>query len=255
MKIATWNVNSLRARLEHVLRWLELQSPDILGIQEIKMADEEFPLMDFKALGYEAAVSGQRGYNGVALLSRFPIEDTLRDIPGLHDPERRVLAATIKGLRIVNLYVPNGGFVGSKKFDYKLAWLRALASYLKEELERYPETVVMGDLNIAPEDRDVYNPKLWEGRIMCSEEERAAFRALLDIGFCDVFRLFHPESGHHTWWDYRGKAFEKNRGLRIDHILASTPLCQRFADCFIDTTPRTWDKPSDHAPVVAVLKA
>ena len=251
LSIATWNVNSLRARLEHVLRWLEQKQPDILGIQETKLPDEEFPADAFQDAGYHAAFSGQKGYNGVALISREPGADVVEELPGLDDHQRRVLAATYGQVRVVNLYVPNGQFVGSKKYDYKLSWLERLHDFLVEQLDSVPHLVVLGDFNIAPEDRDVYNPKLWEGRVLCSEPERAAFRELVELGLCDAFRRFQESTGHYTWWDYRASAFPRNHGLRIDHILASEALCGACEGCEVDRDPRGWDRPSDHAPVVA----
>jgi exodeoxyribonuclease-3 len=251
LSIATWNVNSLRARLEHVLRWLEQKQPDILGIQETKLPDEEFPADAFQDAGYHAAFSGQKGYNGVALISRAPGADVVEELPGLDDDQRRVLAATYGPVRVVNLYVPNGQFVGSRKYDYKLSWLERLHDFLAEQLDSAPHLVVLGDFNIAPEDRDVYNPKLWEGRVLCSEPERAAFRELVDLGLCDAFRRFQESDGQYTWWDYRARAFQRNHGLRIDHILASEGLCEACEGCEVDREPRGWEKPSDHAPVVA----
>lgn len=251
LSIATWNVNSLRARLEHVLRWLEQKRPDILGIQETKLPDEEFPADAFQDAGYQAVFSGQKGYNGVALISREPGADVVDALPGLEDEQRRVLAVGYGKVRVVNLYVPNGQFVGSKKYDYKLSWLERLHGFLAKQLESAAQLVVLGDFNIAPEDRDVYNPKLWEGRVLCSEPERAAFRGLVDLGLCDAFRRFQESNGHYTWWDYRASAFQRNHGLRIDHILASKRLCEKCETCEVDREPRGWEKPSDHAPVVA----
>jgi exodeoxyribonuclease-3 len=251
--VATWNVNSLRARLDHLGRWLEVARPDVLGIQETKLPDPEFPVDEIRSFGYEVLCSGQKGYNGVAILGRHRGEDPASALPGIEDEQRRILAATYDGVRVVNVYVPNGSFVGSKKYDYKLAWLDQLSAFLHREMRQHPRLILMGDFNIAPEDRDVYNPKLWEGRVLCSEPERRAFRTLLDLGLADTFRLFEAASGHYTWWDYRGKALEKNQGLRIDHLLVTQALRTACTGCRIDRTPRHWDKPSDHAPLLAEL--
>jgi exodeoxyribonuclease III len=251
MKIATWNVNSLRARLDHLQTWLQQAHPDVLGIQETKLPDDEFPADQLRSVGYEVLFSGQKGYNGVAILARHPGEDAAASIPGLADDQRRILAATYDGVRVVDVYVPNGSFVGSKKYDYKLDWLEHLVAFLEREIQRHGRLVLLGDFNIAPDDRDVYNPKLWEGRVLCSAPERQAFRALLDLGLADAFRLFEPANGHYTWWDYRGKALERNQGLRIDHLLVTEALQSACIACRIDRTPRGWEKPSDHAPVVA----
>jgi exodeoxyribonuclease-3 len=250
IKIATWNVNSLRVRLPQVLEWLAAHQPDILAVQETKVPDTHFPVGEIVAAGYRAAFSGQKGYNGVAILSRTPATDVVRHIPGVEDEQRRVLAASIDGLRVVNLYVPNGAFVGSDKYEYKLDWLDKLTGFLRQQLELYPKLIVVGDFNIAPEPRDVYDPDIWEGQVLFSEPERAAFRRLLALGLCDTFRLYEPSGGHYTWWDYRIRAFSRNQGLRIDHILTSPMLSQACVTCHIDRTPRSWDKPSDHAPVI-----
>jgi exodeoxyribonuclease III len=251
MKIATWNVNSLRVRLPQMLDWLRRQQPDILAIQETKLPDAEFPVAEVETAGYQAVFAGQKGYNGVATLSRLPGVEVVRDLPDLQDEQRRVLAATFGDVRVLNLYVPNGAFVGSTKYDYKLAWLDKLTAFLRGQLALYPRLVMLGDLNIAPEDRDVYNPKLWEGQVLVSEPERAAFRQFLALGLCDAFRLFEQADGHYTWWDYRTRAFNRNHGLRIDHVLASPGLCERCVACRIDKTPRALEKPSDHAPLLA----
>jgi exodeoxyribonuclease-3 len=249
--IATWNVNSLRARLDHLRIWLEQARPDILAIQETKLPDAEFPADQIRSFGYEVLFSGQKGYNGVAILGRKPGEDPVTSVPDLADDQRRILAATYDGVRVIDVYVPNGAFVGSKKYEYKLAWLEHLVAFVKREMQRHVQLALLGDFNIAPEDRDVYNPKLWEGRVLCSEAERRAFRALLDLGLTDVFRVFEQAQGHYTWWDYRGKALERNQGLRIDHLLATNALCRACSACRVDRAARAWDKPSDHAPVVA----
>jgi exodeoxyribonuclease-3 len=251
LKIATWNVNSLRIRLPQVLDWLQIQRPDILALQETKLIDANFPSADFKASGYHTVFAGQRTYNGVALLSRFPSVDIVTDLPDLDDPQRRVLGATVNGLRILNLYVPNGQAVGTDKYAYKLAWLDKLADYLRKQLAIYPQLVVLGDFNIAPEDRDVHDPAAWTGKVLCSEPERAALRRLLTLGLTDILRLFAQEKAVFSWWDYRAGNFRRNHGLRIDLILASVTLAQVCASCQIDKAPRSWQRPSDHAPVVA----
>ena len=251
MKIATWNVNSLGVRLPQVLDWLATEQPNILALQETKLVDEKFPLAAIEAAGYRALYAGQKTYNGVALLSRAPGGGVVTTIPGLDDPQRRVLAASVDGVRVINLYVPNGESVGSDKYRYKLDWLARLTDWLRTELVSHPQLVVLGDLNIAPEPRDVHDPKLWEGSVLFSEPERAAFRRLLELGLCDSFRLFEQADQSFSWWDYRMQAFRRNRGLRIDHILASEPLCQVCAACRIDKAPRMHERPSDHAPVIA----
>jgi exodeoxyribonuclease-3 len=251
VKIATWNVNSLRVRLEHVRAWLQERRPDVLALQETKTKDEDFPAQAFEPLGYHVAFSGQAAYNGVALLSRKPLSDIRTELDGLADPERRVLAATCGDLRIVNLYVPNGQYVGSDKYRYKLEWLDALRGQLVRELERHADCAVLGDFNIAPEDRDVHDPAAWQGKVLCSDAERAALTKILELGFVDTFRLFSQPDKSYSWWDYRGGAFRRNRGLRIDLILAAPALSSRCTRCTIDTQPRGWERPSDHAPVTS----
>ncbi len=251
VKIASWNVNSLRVRLPQVLRWLEAEAPDLVGLQETKLPDERFPSAEFEAAGYYAIRSGQPTYNGVALLSRRPAEDPVTDLPGMDDPQRRVLAASCAGVRVWNLYVPNGQSVDSDQYAYKLSWLGRLTETLRAELERHPRLVVLGDFNIAPEDRDVYDPERWRGRVLCSGPERAAFAGLLALGLCDTFRRFEQPEGRFSWWDYRAAAFRRNLGLRIDHILASPELCRRCTAARVDPAPRGWERPSDHAPVIA----
>lgn len=251
MKIATWNVNSLRVRLPQVLQWLESERPDLLALQETKLTDDQFPETDCVAAGYHAAFSGQKTYNGVAVLSRTPVTDIVTEIPGLDDPQRRVLAATFGEVRLINLYAPNGESVDSDKYQYKLDWLYKLGAWLKTELARHARLVVVGDFNIAPEDADVHDPEAWRGSVLFSEPERAAFRHLLDLGLCDSFRRFDQPDKSFTWWDYRMNAFRRNMGLRIDHILASDALCEACTACRIDREPRGWERPSDHAPVVA----
>ena len=251
MKIATWNVNSLRVRLPQVLQWLEGEKPDILGLQETKLTDEGFPRDEIEQAGYRVLFSGQKTYNGVAVLSRQEVDDPITDLPGLDDPQRRVLGATIGDVRFLNLYVPNGQEVGSDKYAYKLDWLEKLRDHVEAQLQEHERFVVVGDCNIAPEDRDVYDPEAWAGAVLCSEPERQAFQKLLDTGLSDAFRLFEQEEKIWSWWDYRRGAFRRNMGLRIDHILVSDTLKQACTGCRVDREPRTWERPSDHTPVVA----
>lgn len=251
MKLATWNVNSLKVRLPQLKDWLATQQPDVVCLQETKTEDANFPLAEIEAAGYRALYAGQKTYNGVALLAREEAMDPVMAIPGFEDAQKRVLAATVGDMRVLCLYVPNGQSVGSDKYAYKLDWLDALIAWLAEEIKRYPRLAVLGDLNIAPEDRDVHDPALWAGQVLVSEEERARFRALLSLGLKDAFRLFPQPEGSFTWWDYRMAAFRRNLGLRIDHILLSPALAERCAACFIDTGPRRLERPSDHAPVIA----
>ena len=249
MKIASWNVNSLKVRLPHLGQWLAAAGPDILALQETKLDDAAFPREAIEALGYRVAFSGQRTYNGVAILARQPITDVVSDIPGFEDPQRRYLAATVGDLRIVDLYVVNGQSVGSEKYAYKLRWLDAVTRALAEEIRAHPNLVVLGDFNIAPEDRDVHDPEAWFEKILCSTPEREALRRLLDIGLYDSFRLQHDAAGQYSWWDYRQAGFRRDLGLRIDLVLASEALRSRIADTGIDREPRAWERPSDHAPV------
>jgi len=251
MKIATWNVNSLKVRLPQVLDWLAQNQPDVLALQETKTPDDSFPRADIEAAGYHACYSGQKTYNGVAVLTRLPSSDPLTDIASLDDPQRRILAVTVDGVRVVDLYVVNGQEVGSEKYRYKLHWLEQVSAHLRTELAEHRNVVVLGDFNIAPEDRDVHDPKLWHERILCSTEERQALRSMMDVGLVDVFRSFEQPARSFSWWDYRAAAFRRNRGLRIDLILASLPLAEQCTGSHIDTGPRTHERPSDHTPVVA----
>lgn len=253
MKIASWNVNSLRARLTHVLDWLRANPVDALGLQELKLQDEQFPHAEFEALGYRAAVNGQKSYNGVAIVSRHPLHDVSRDMAGFDDPLKRVIAATVNGVRIVNVYVPNGQSVGSAKYEYKLRWYAALREYLASELATFPLLAVTGDFNVAPADEDVHDPAAWAGQILCSDAERAAFRELLALGLKDSFRQFPQEPMSFTWWDYRAGAFRRNLGLRIDHVLVSPALADKCLSCQIDKAPRRLERPSDHTPLVATF--
>jgi exodeoxyribonuclease-3 len=258
LKLATWNVNSLNVRLPRVLDWLGAARPDVLCLQETKLEDAKFPRNDFVAAGYGAHCVGQRTYNGVAVLVRDgvgPIEDVVTALPGFADEQKRVLAATIGGTRIVDFYVPNGQSVDSDKYRYKLDWCRAATAFLAGELVRHPALAVAGDFNIAPEDRDVHDPDLWRGQVLCSEPERAVFRDWLGLGLMDSFRLFDQPDKTFTWWDYRQLAFPKNHGLRIDHILLSPVLAERCAACRIDRNARKGERPSDHAPVIAEIRA
>jgi exodeoxyribonuclease-3 len=251
MLVATWNVNSLRVRLPHLRDWLAANPVDVIALQETKLDDPDFPRGELESLGWTVAFSGQRTYNGVALLAQHALADVVPGIPGFVDEQRRVLAATVGGVRVIDVYVPNGQAVGSDKYQYKLRWLEALRHYVADELGRHPQLVVLGDYNIAPEDRDVHDPKAWEGSVHVSEPERAALRALLAVGFDDCFRRFEQPEKTYSWWDYRTMAFRRNAGLRIDLILASHALARKCAACHIDKGPRRLERPSDHAPVVA----
>ena len=257
MKIATWNVNSLTIRLVHVLDWLADTQPDAVVLQETKLLDEKFPQAAFQEAGYHVEFFGQKTYNGVALLSRAPATDIVFNIPGHTDDQARVITATVpcgvESLRICGAYFPNGQTPGSEKFAYKMAWIEALRTWLASELLPHPRLVLMGDFNIAPEDRDVHDPALWAGQIHCTEEERAHFRALLELGLHDAFRLLEQPPKSWSWWDYRNLAFRKNQGLRIDHILVSEPLRHAVTSCTIDKTRRKLERPSDHAPVTLAL--
>ncbi|WP_374265790.1 exodeoxyribonuclease III [Zoogloea sp.] len=249
MKIATWNVNSLKVRLPHVLDWLAANQPDALCLQELKCENKAFPLAEIEAAGYQAIFNGQKTYNGVAILSRKPLADVRFDIPDFADEQKRIVAGTLDGVRIVCGYFPNGQAVGSDKFAYKLAWLDALTAWLRDELAATPQLVLAGDYNIAPEDRDAHPD--WKDEIHVSVPERNAFKALQGLGLVDAFRLFEQPEKSFSWWDYRMMAFRRNVGLRIDHLLVSAPLAARCATCVVDKTPRKLERPSDHAPVVA----
>lgn len=254
MKLVTWNVNSLKVRLPQLLDWLAAHAPDVVCLQETKLEDGNFPAQALRAAGYEAAYSGQKTYNGVAILSRAPARDVIAGIPGFADEQRRVVAATVGGVRVVCVYVPNGQSVDSDKYEYKLRWLEALRDWLAAELKAHPRLAVLGDYNIAPENEDVHDPAQWEGQVLFSEPERAALRQLFALGLKDAFRLFPQPEKSFTWWDYRMNAFKRGMGLRIDHILLSEPLAAACAACAIDVAPRRAERPSDHAPVVAELK-
>jgi exodeoxyribonuclease-3 len=254
MKIATWNVNSLKVRLPHLLQWLAENPVDVLCIQETKLTDDKFPLAEINAAGYQAVFTGQKTYNGVAILSRHPITDVVKNNPRFEDAQQRIIAATIEGVRFICAYVPNGQMVDSDKYGYKLSWLASLREWLEDEMRTHEELAILGDYNIAPEDRDVHDPVEWAGQIHCSDRERAALAALVELGLCDSFRLFEQPEKSYSWWDYRQLAFRRNRGLRIDHILLSPKLATRCTACAIDRNPRKWDQPSDHTPVVATIE-
>jgi exodeoxyribonuclease-3 len=250
-RLATWNVNSLKVRLPHLLDWLARAKPDVVCLQETKTEDKSFPLAEIEAAGYRVIYSGQKTYNGVAILSRTALSAEARGIPDFADDLKRVIAATVGGVRVVCLYAPNGQEPGSEKYAYKLRWYEALTTWLKREVDG--KTAVLGDLNIAPEPRDVHDPKRWEGKIHFSEPERAAFRALIELGYQDAFRLFEQPEKQFTWWDYRLAAFQRGWGLRIDHILLSPTLAKHCTACAIDVEPRKLERPSDHAPVLVDL--
>jgi exodeoxyribonuclease-3 len=253
MKLATWNVNSLKVRLPHLLQWLAENPVDVLCLQETKLTDDKFPMAEINAAGYQVVFTGQKTYNGVAILSKHPIRDVVKNNPRFPDEQQRIIAATIEGMRIVCAYVPNGQLVDSDKYAYKMAWLASLREWLAEELRTHQELAILGDYNIAPEDRDVHDPVAWAGMIHCSDRERAALAALVELGLCDSFRLFEQPEKSYSWWDYRQLAFRRNAGLRIDHILLSPGLAKRCVGCAIDRVPRKWEQPSDHTPVVATL--
>jgi exodeoxyribonuclease-3 len=251
--IGTWNVNSLRVRLPQLTEWLAANPVDAIALQETKLTDQDFPLAELTAAGWQVAASGQKTYNGVAVLARAPLTGAVTDIDGFGDPQRRILAVSCGDLRIVDLYVPNGQSVDSDKYQYKLAWLAAVRGWLQRELQTYPRMIVLGDFNIAPEDRDVHDPGAWAGQVLCSEPERAALRGILELGFVDVFRRKEQPPQSFSWWDYRAAAFRRNNGLRIDLILASAPLAQHCTDSRIDREPRKSERPSDHTPVLATF--
>ena len=253
MRFSTWNVNSLRVRIEHLGRWLADNAVDAIALQELKLADEHFPRAEIEALGLHAACYGQKTYNGVAILSRAEPRDIAMGIPGDNDPQRRVIAATIGAVRFVNVYVPNGQAVDSEKYTYKLAWLERLRAYLAAVLEEHEHLLVVGDFNIAPEDRDVHDPAAWEGSVHVSAPEREALARIATLGFSDLFRQFDQPAKSWSWWDYRMNAFRRDHGLRIDLMLASKALASRCTGCHIDRSPRSWERPSDHAPVTAVF--
>jgi exodeoxyribonuclease-3 len=252
-RLATWNVNSLKVRLPHLGQWLNSTPIDALGLQETKTVDAEFPAADLTSLGLDGVWHGQKTYNGVALLARSPVSDVVRGIPGFTDEQARVIAGTVRGVRVIDCYVPNGQSVDSDKYAYKLSWLSALRDYLHSELKAHQQVAVIGDFNIAPDDRDVHDPKAWEGQVLTSAPERAALSALCELGLEDVFRRFEQPERSYSWWDYRAMAFRRKAGLRIDLILASPALAARCLSCTVDVEPRRWERPSDHAPVIATF--
>jgi exodeoxyribonuclease-3 len=258
LKVATWNVNSLNVRLGHLLQWLKGEAIDIVCLQETKLTDENFPVAALTAAGYRSLFSGQKTYNGVAILLRqdtvHEVADVQTQLPGIDDEQRRLIAATIDGIRVVCAYIPNGQAIGTEKYSYKLKWIAALHDWLQSELKQYGRLLVAGDFNIAPEPRDVHDPEAWAGQVLFSEPERAAFRALLNLGLKDSFRLFDQPGRMFTWWDYRNLAFRRKQGLRIDHILISDELAVRCSACTIDAGLRKLEQPSDHAPVIATLQ-
>jgi len=254
LKIASWNVNSLNVRLPHVLAWCDVAGPDILALQETKLTDDRFPVEQLQSAGYHSVFSGQKTYNGVAILSREPATDIITDVDGLDDPQRRILAASIAGLRVIDLYVVNGSEVGSEKYAYKMHWLEKVTTFIAAEMQRYEKVIVLGDFNIAPDDRDVHDPEAWQGKILCSEPEREALQQILNLGLSDTFRQFDQEEKTWSWWDYRMAAFRRNMGLRIDLVLASGALAKVCSAAYVDKEPRRQERPSDHAPVIAEFR-
>ncbi|MBV8502882.1 MAG: exodeoxyribonuclease III [Paucibacter sp.] len=253
MKLATWNVNSLAVRLPQVLDWLAANPVDALVLQETKLTDDKFPTLEIGQAGYQVQWFGQKTYNGVALISKSVATGVVKNIPGFADDQARVIAGTVDGVRVIGGYFPNGQAPDSEKFVYKMGWLNGLRAWLADELKQHEKLVLMGDFNIAPEDRDVYDPVAWAGQIHCTPEERAHFQGLLELGLVDAFRLFEQPPKSWSWWDYRNLAFRKNQGLRIDHILVSNPLRASVEACIIDKLPRKNERPSDHAPVVVTI--
>jgi exodeoxyribonuclease-3 len=255
MKIATWNVNSLRVRLPHLLDWLAAHSPDAICLQETKCEDATFPSAELAAAGYCSLHNGQRTYNGVAILSKVEGSGVCRGIPEFADEQSRVIAADVGDIRLVSVYVPNGQSVGSDKYAYKLRWFEALTTWLEAQMAAHPKLAVLGDFNVAPEDRDVHDPLAWAGQVLFSEPEKAALRKVVDLGFADSFRLFDQPERSFSWWDYRMMAFRRKMGLRIDHILLAPELAKRCTSCTIDIEPRMLERPSDHAPVMCEIAA
>lgn len=251
MKIASWNVNSLKVRLQHVLDWLEQERPDVLALQETKTEDAAFPTEAITEIGWEVVFSGQKTYNGVAILAKTTPEDVVTDVPDLDDPQRRILAATVDDVRIINLYVVNGESPESEKFTYKMHWLDKVTAYIESQIETYGDVVVLGDFNIAPDDRDVHDPMKWREKILCTTEERNCLNRILDLGLQDTFRLMHDAGDYFSWWDYRMNGFVRGYGLRIDLVLATEELSETLAAAWIDKNPRGWERPSDHTPVIA----
>lgn len=255
MQIATWNVNSLKVRLPHVIDWLQQTNCDVLGLQELKLDNDSNALLidTFNQFDYDYVYNGQKTYNGVALISKYPLEDVVYDIPNYADEQKRVIAATVNGIRIICAYFVNGESLESSKYQYKLEWLAALHNYVQEEMSKYPKLVLLGDYNIAPEGRDTYDANKWEGQVLCSIPERQAFNDLLTLGLSDALRKFNQEDNLFTWWDYRGFAFRRKHGLRIDHLLISDEVLSLASNCHVDIEPRKLERPSDHTPVVLTL--
>ena len=253
MKLATWNVNSLKVRLPQVVQWLENNPVDVLCLQETKMTDDKFPQADIEALGYHVAFTGQKTYNGVAILSRHAMTDVVKNNPLFDDEQQRIISASLNDMRIICAYVPNGQAVGTDKYAYKLKWLDALTRWLESELKQHPNLAILGDYNIAPADADVHDPVAWKDQVLCSDEERAAFQRLCALPLTDSFRMFPQAEKSFSWWDYRQMAFRRNMGVRIDHVLLSSSLAARCTACEIDKLPRKWEQPSDHTPVIATL--
>ena len=251
MKIVSWNVNSLKVRLDQVLAWSKQNQPSILALQETKLTDDKFPNVQIEEAGYHVVYSGQPTYNGVAILSTSPAEDVVTDIDGLDDPQRRILAATIDDVRIINLYVVNGYKPDTEKYQYKMHWLEKVTAFIESQLDEYENVVVLGDFNIAPDERDVWDAEYWKDKILCTDKEREKLDTILDLGFDDSFRLLHDDAGHFSWWDYRMAGFRRNLGLRIDLILVNEPMAEMLTSAYIDKTPRAWERPSDHTPVIA----
>ena len=251
MKIVSWNVNSLKVRLEHVLQWSKENQPDVLALQETKLTDDKFPQKEIEDSGFHVVFAGQPTYNGVAIISSSPASDVITDIEGLDDPQRRIIAATIDDVRIINLYVVNGSEPKSEKYQYKMNWLEKVTEFISEQLQEYENVIVLGDFNIAIDDRDVWDADYWRGKILCTDKERQKLNDILDLGFDDSFRLLHDDAGHYSWWDYRMAGFQRNLGLRIDLILTSESMSEMLTAAYIDKIPRTWERPSDHTPVIA----
>jgi exodeoxyribonuclease-3 len=252
MLIATWNVNSILARMPLVLRWLDDVKPDVVCMQETKCTDDKFPTLVFQERGYQCQLFGQQSYNGVAILSRCECQTTHRGYPGDDETaQSRLITSTVNDIQIVNVYIPNGQAVGSEKYEMKLGWMRRLREFFDQNYDASKPVLLCGDFNVAPEERDVHDVRLWQGRIMFSEQEKATLQHIKDWGFTDAFRLHNEEGGKFTWWDYRAGAFRRNLGLRIDHVWITEPLVSRSVRTWIDLDPRTWEKPSDHAPMIA----
>ena len=250
-KIATWNVNSLKVRLFHVLTWIEEEKPDVLALQETKCVDENFPVNEIKEAGYQVNFTGQKTYNGVATISKSQIKTISKSLPNYSDEQKRVLAINTRNIIILNIYVPNGSEINSEKYKYKLKWFSKLQPFIKKLQKENDRLIILGDFNIAPHDRDVHDPKEWEGCVLVSKPERDEFEKLLSNNMTDCFRIFNNENGHFSWWDYRAASFRRNRGVRIDHILASRSMSESCKACYIDKNPRKLERPSDHTPVIA----